>query len=331
MTFALGTAVGDLVASSAGLGFLVGGLLFLAGIAGVVVARGLRILGPVASFWAAYVLTRPARRSPTGSRWRPRAAASAPGPDSSRRSSRSSSWRPCPHSPPVSAGGSGPAGRPPSGPDPSRCAQRGTRRSGRPTGGAVRAGTAPPVRQALRLVGRRRFRRERLPTLRDLHRDGDRDRGEGDRPQPRPVEHVPRRVVERDRPGPPSANIAAEKPRNAGNSKPPSALKKPLGVWTLDATPIVVAAPAPAIGVARPRASAAPEPASPRPARTALRRPGRKPIWCMPWAVPSMPPPPKAPNSFWEPCETRTAPRAIRSRVLAVTEAVVVRELMRSP
>lgn len=59
VTFALGTAVGDLVASSAGLGFLAGGLLFLAGIAGVVVARGLRILGPVAAFWAAYVLTRP--------------------------------------------------------------------------------------------------------------------------------------------------------------------------------------------------------------------------------------------------------------------------------
>lgn len=59
VTFALGTAVGDLAASVAGSGFLVGGLLFLAGIAVVVVLRGLRVLGPVAAFWSAYVLTRP--------------------------------------------------------------------------------------------------------------------------------------------------------------------------------------------------------------------------------------------------------------------------------
>jgi len=58
-TFALGTAVGDLVASLAGLGFLAGGVLFLAAIGLVAALRGFQVLGPVTAFWAAYVLTRP--------------------------------------------------------------------------------------------------------------------------------------------------------------------------------------------------------------------------------------------------------------------------------
>jgi uncharacterized membrane-anchored protein len=58
-TFALGTAAGDLVASTLGLGYPGGSVLFA--IAFVVPSIGYRWLGwnSIAAFWAAYVITRP--------------------------------------------------------------------------------------------------------------------------------------------------------------------------------------------------------------------------------------------------------------------------------
>lgn len=58
-TFAAGTAAGDFVAGSFGLGYLTAGLLFAAAMAVILVLRGFRAIGPVLAFWAAYVLTRP--------------------------------------------------------------------------------------------------------------------------------------------------------------------------------------------------------------------------------------------------------------------------------
>jgi uncharacterized membrane-anchored protein len=58
-TFALGTATGDLTASKLRLGFLVSGLTFGAAIVIVALLGLWRLLGPVAAFWIAYVLTRP--------------------------------------------------------------------------------------------------------------------------------------------------------------------------------------------------------------------------------------------------------------------------------
>jgi uncharacterized membrane-anchored protein len=58
ITFALGTAAGDLMAQVLGLGFLVAGLIVVAVIA--VIAAGWRLgLHSVLSFWIIYVLTRP--------------------------------------------------------------------------------------------------------------------------------------------------------------------------------------------------------------------------------------------------------------------------------
>jgi uncharacterized membrane-anchored protein len=59
VTFALGTATGDLTASTFHLGYLGSGFLFLAGIVLVALLRGFRVVGTVGGFWAAYVLTRP--------------------------------------------------------------------------------------------------------------------------------------------------------------------------------------------------------------------------------------------------------------------------------
>jgi len=58
-TFALGTAAGDLAASTLGLGYPASALLFA--VAFVVPGVGYRYLGwnPIATFWAAYVITRP--------------------------------------------------------------------------------------------------------------------------------------------------------------------------------------------------------------------------------------------------------------------------------
>jgi hypothetical protein len=57
-TFALGTAAGDLMAESLGLGYLVSGIIFCSAIAGVAVAWRFR-LDPILAFWIAYILTRP--------------------------------------------------------------------------------------------------------------------------------------------------------------------------------------------------------------------------------------------------------------------------------
>lgn len=58
-SFALGTAAGDLVAYSAGLGFLAAGLVFALLFALPAVGRVLFGLNTVLVFWAAYVMTRP--------------------------------------------------------------------------------------------------------------------------------------------------------------------------------------------------------------------------------------------------------------------------------
>lgn len=59
LTFALGTAAGDLMAERLGLGYLPSALLFGTGIAAVWAAWQAGVIGPVAGFWAAYILTRP--------------------------------------------------------------------------------------------------------------------------------------------------------------------------------------------------------------------------------------------------------------------------------
>jgi uncharacterized membrane-anchored protein len=58
-TFALGTAAGDLTAERLNLGYVVALLLFAGAIALVIVAHYVFKLGPVVSFWIAYILTRP--------------------------------------------------------------------------------------------------------------------------------------------------------------------------------------------------------------------------------------------------------------------------------
>lgn len=58
-TFAMGTAAGDLAASTLHLGYLSGGLVFVAAMIVVVLARATSVIGPVTAFWTAYVLTRP--------------------------------------------------------------------------------------------------------------------------------------------------------------------------------------------------------------------------------------------------------------------------------
>jgi uncharacterized membrane-anchored protein len=58
-TFALGTAAGDLTATTLGLGYFSAGLLFAALIGVTAILFRLRRLNAVAAFWTAYVLTRP--------------------------------------------------------------------------------------------------------------------------------------------------------------------------------------------------------------------------------------------------------------------------------
>ena len=59
LTFALGTAAGDLVAETMQLGYLNSTLLFAAAIGVVAIAHYGFKLGAVAAFWFAYILTRP--------------------------------------------------------------------------------------------------------------------------------------------------------------------------------------------------------------------------------------------------------------------------------
>jgi uncharacterized membrane-anchored protein len=58
-TFALGTAAGDLTASTFGWGYLASGVVFAVAIAVPAVAHGGLRLGAVPAFWIAYVITRP--------------------------------------------------------------------------------------------------------------------------------------------------------------------------------------------------------------------------------------------------------------------------------
>jgi uncharacterized membrane-anchored protein len=58
-TFALGTAAGDLTATTLGLGYLASAVLFAVAIAVPAAAHRWGRLDPVLAFWAAYVLTRP--------------------------------------------------------------------------------------------------------------------------------------------------------------------------------------------------------------------------------------------------------------------------------
>ena len=58
-TFALGTAAGDLVSESLGLGYLVAAILFAAVIGVIALAYFVFNANAVVCFWAAYILTRP--------------------------------------------------------------------------------------------------------------------------------------------------------------------------------------------------------------------------------------------------------------------------------
>lgn len=59
LTFALGTAGGDLFSEGLALGYLLSGIIFAAVIAAITVAHFAFKLNAVFAFWAAYVLTRP--------------------------------------------------------------------------------------------------------------------------------------------------------------------------------------------------------------------------------------------------------------------------------
>lgn len=59
VTFALGTAAGDLLAERFAVGYLRSLALFVAVIAAIAAARYLRVLPAVVAFWAAYIVTRP--------------------------------------------------------------------------------------------------------------------------------------------------------------------------------------------------------------------------------------------------------------------------------
>jgi uncharacterized membrane-anchored protein len=58
-TFALGTAGGDMLSEQLGFGYVTAVLIFAAAIVAVCVARWGLGMGPVLSFWLAYILTRP--------------------------------------------------------------------------------------------------------------------------------------------------------------------------------------------------------------------------------------------------------------------------------
>jgi uncharacterized membrane-anchored protein len=58
-TFALGTAAGDMTATTLGLGYLASGILFLAAFLVPLAARRWAGAGEISTFWIAYVLTRP--------------------------------------------------------------------------------------------------------------------------------------------------------------------------------------------------------------------------------------------------------------------------------
>jgi len=59
VTFALGTAAGDLLAEALGLGYVQSALLFGAAIAVITIAYYYFHLNEILAFWLAYILTRP--------------------------------------------------------------------------------------------------------------------------------------------------------------------------------------------------------------------------------------------------------------------------------
>ncbi|MBO0789456.1 MAG: hypothetical protein J2P36_00680 [Ktedonobacteraceae bacterium] len=59
VTFALGTAAGDMTAATLGLGYLLSGVLFLVLFALPTLAYGLAGLNAILAFWLAYIVTRP--------------------------------------------------------------------------------------------------------------------------------------------------------------------------------------------------------------------------------------------------------------------------------
>ncbi len=62
-TFALGTSAGDQAAEALGLGFLPSALVYAGIIAAIAAAYYGRFLGPIFTFWATYIITRPAGAS----------------------------------------------------------------------------------------------------------------------------------------------------------------------------------------------------------------------------------------------------------------------------
>ncbi len=59
LTFALGTAAGDMIAEGLGLGYLLTGLMFAGIIAAITAAYHFADLNGIVAFWLAYILTRP--------------------------------------------------------------------------------------------------------------------------------------------------------------------------------------------------------------------------------------------------------------------------------
>jgi uncharacterized membrane-anchored protein len=59
VTFALGTAAGDMTADTLGLGYLASGVLFAALFALPALGYALGRLHPILAFWFAYIMTRP--------------------------------------------------------------------------------------------------------------------------------------------------------------------------------------------------------------------------------------------------------------------------------
>ena len=59
LTFAMGTATGDYLGDALSLGFSLSAVIFAAAIALVAVLWNTRVIGEIAAFWIAYILTRP--------------------------------------------------------------------------------------------------------------------------------------------------------------------------------------------------------------------------------------------------------------------------------
>src|SRR4051794_6014941 len=88
----------------------------------------------------------------------------------------------------------------------------------------------------------------------------------------------------------------------------------PFGACTVITAAVITAISAAAAnGVNRPRASSAPPANSAVAAARACSQPGRRPMLSNMLAVPSRPPPPKAPKSFWAPWPANSTPTTRRS------------------